>query len=140
MAKKKGKKTAAKSEAATETVAQTPAEPEVDDDAILYPSDRDIEDDIPSMEECLKRGYSAGEGEIIIKAALLVVKGPGYSAVVTEPAYIVVCPREAGMWRIGRKFSRVPVTLLASSLTKNEIGVLEACNDGKNLQVEKVNF
>ena len=42
-----------------------------------------------------------------------------------EPSLIVTGPRQ-GRWRIGRKFSAVPVTLLVSELTEDELKALGA--------------
>lgn len=100
------------------------------------------DDGIPTAEECLAKGYSKAQAELIIEACTLMTHGPDYSPVSTEPAYLVSSPRKSGMWRIGRQFSKEPVRLLQSSLTDQECAVLETLHKegSKHIVVKKVNF
>ena len=96
-------------------------------------------DGVPSMDYLSKKGYSTKEAQTIIDGITLEINGPGYSPKNEEPAYIVTCPREAGMWRAGMKFSKEASTVLVSSLTTAQCEALENA-DPRHLKVMKENF
>lgn len=136
MARRRKPKTQNVSEPASES-AEKPAEEETS--AVDLPNEE--LSSVPSVEECLEKGYSRVEADLIIKGITLAEKGPGAlnEQESLEPAYLVSSPRNGGMWRIGRHFEKTPVRLLASELTEQERATFEKCNP-RHIKVEKVNF
>ncbi len=90
-----------------------------------------------SIEDYLEGGFSRDEAELMRRAELLAIHGPGYRESSDAPAYTVVCPRSTGFRRIGRHFTPTATTLLVSELTAKECAILDSPTDCKLLTITK---